>query len=239
MKIFYMETHKVRDYYNTHKQKIEQWLDVALSQEGDLMDLPIKVDPGASRGHRRFAMLRHQLRLRRVADLSRSKRVLDVGAGFGDFAIFADNFGFERLDATEPSPEQHHFLTEQFRHYDQVYNLPLEEMDMSGYDTLVLMGLWVPDWRKALEEHILPNSDLRDVVINMTVTHPVLPIVVDVPGSAPGTWRYCRQAAAFKLYSMKIINSVFRRHGFRLVNSLNRSFVKGEALKVWAHYQRY
>jgi SAM-dependent methyltransferase len=231
-----METHKVRDYYNTHKEKIEQWLDVALSREGDPADLPVKVNPGASRSHRRFAVVRNQLRLRRLADLSRSKRVLDVGAGFGDFAIFADNFGFERLDATEPSPEQYHFITEQFRHYDRVYNLPLEEMDMSGYDTLVLIGLWVPDWRKALEEHILPNSDLRDVVMNMSVlllgNH-----VLEVPDNALGTWRYCRPAAVSKLYSMEIINSVFRRHSFRLVNSRTRTRTKA-CPKVLAHYQR-
>ena len=232
-----METHKVRDYYNTHKKKIEQWLDVALSQEGDPMDLPVKVNPSASRGYRRFAMLRNQLRLRRVADLSRSKKVLDVGAGFGDFAIFADNFGFERLDATEPSPEQHHFLTEQFRHYDQVYNLPLEEMDMSGYDTLVLIGVWVPDWPKALEEHILPNSGLKDVVLTMCVTNPVWSIVVDIPDQVPGTWRYCRPAVESKVYSIEIINSVFRRHGFRLANSRTRTrTISGP--KVWAHYQR-
>ena len=231
-----METHKVRDYYNTHKQKIEQWLDVALSRESDPADLPVKVNPGASRSHRRSAMLRNQLRLRRLVDLSRSKRVLDVGAGFGDFAIFADNFGFERLDATEPSPEQYHFITEQFRHYDRVYDLPLEEMDMSGYDTLVLMGLWVPDWRKALEEHILPNSDLRDVVLTMGVTNPVWSIVVDIPDHVPaGTWRYCWPAVEWKVYSIEIINSIFRHHGFRLANSLTRTI---SGTKVWAHYRR-
>lgn len=222
---------------------MEQWLDLALypeTSQDDPASIPHKVSQRHDRAHRRGCLLRNQMRLQRLADLTRSRRVLDVGAGYGDFAIFADNFRFERLDATDPGGAQYRFLTEQWRAYDRVYDLPLEGMDLSGYDTLVLLGIYVPDWVAALRDHLLVRPELRDVVMNIN-TRPtraggVIGIETD-PHQWSGTWRYCHPVDRASWYSERSIDAAFRDGGFHRANGFRLARGTGTA-KVWLHYRR-
>ena len=183
----------VRDYYNTHKEKIEEWLDLAIYRpERNVPDnIPKKLDYNKDKNFRRFCLLRYHLRWAKLADLSRSKKVLDIGAGFGDFSIFADNFNFEKIDATDPSIYQYKFITEKFNYYHTVYNLPLETIDMSEYDTVILSGIWVPNWLEALKNYILPNKNLKDVVIITSLLNSKEHLFLDAENNDPAPWRYC------------------------------------------------
>lgn len=229
-----------RDYYQAHRQKIEHWLDVAVYPETEQYgrtEIPHKVSQRHDRTHRRGCLLRDQMRLQRVADLTRSRRVLDIGAGYGDFAIFADNFRFERLDATDPGGSQYRFLTEQWRAYDRVYDLPLQDMDLSGYDTLVLLGVWVPDWVATLRDHLLVHPGLRDVVMSIN-TWPRAGMVYEADADQwTGPWSYSHRVDRVMWYSEQLINSVFRNSGFHRaqVFRLARSM---DVTRVWLHYQR-
>ena len=227
-----------RDYYQAHRQKIEQWLDLALYHptDADLSgDVPRKISPEASRGSRRWAMMRHQMRLYRVADLSRSRRVLDVGAGFGDFSVFADNFPIQRLDACDPGDAQYEFLTQHWPYYHQVYHLPIESMDLTGYDTVVMTKVWHPDVIKTLREHLLVSPTIRDVVMTEhTRDHTGLRHGPEQP-AAP--WRYDR-TLPLTIYPWAMIDQTFTEHGFKRVKSLHLGRGAANSTRVWSHHQR-
>jgi SAM-dependent methyltransferase len=236
-----MHRSNARDYYHLHSERIERWLDLAvyhpvdedLAHDPRLEDIPHKVWSRCTRSHRRCCMLRNQLRLQRLVDLSRSRRVLDVGAGFGDFAIFADNYDFDALEACEPAPTQYRFLTERWRAYDRVYDLPLERMHMGDYDTLVITGIWIPDWSVALERHILVPG-VRDVVINMSTQSELR---WDLGVTPQGTWRYSEHAANRVSYSVYFMDRAFRRAGFHRANGFQLKRDTTTA-KAWLHYRR-
>lgn len=236
-----IKSQTAHDYYNIHKEKIEEWLDLALYKpERNVHDtIPNKVDYNNSRSFRKFCLLRHQLRLLKLVDLSNSKKVLDIGAGYGDFLILADSFNFEKIDATEPSIYQYKFITEKFNYYNNVYNLPLEEIDMSEYDTIILSGIWVPNWVEAIKKYILPNENLKNVVITTTLIHNENYLLLDAKNFDPAPWQYCFEGDR-KLLSIKMMNLIFKNKSFHLKNSFSRKndIENHMTSKFYLHYQR-
>jgi tRNA1(Val) A37 N6-methylase TrmN6 len=229
------------EFYFKNKEKIEEWLDMALYKpERNVVEkIPNKLYYANNRNFRRFCVLRHQLRLLKLADLSRSKKVLDIGAGFGDFLILADNFNFERLDATEPGIHQYKFISEKFNYYNNVYNLPLEEISLTEYDTIILSGVWVPNWVETIKNCILPNENLKDIVISTSLLHGKNHLLLDAENIDPETWKYCYEADQ-KLASFNLINLIFKSKSFFLKNSysLKNNTKNHMTSKFYLHYQR-
>lgn len=229
------------EFYFKNKEKIEEWLDIALykPEKNVIGKIPNKLRYANNRNFRRFCVLRDQLRLLKLADLSRSKKVLDIGAGFGDFLILADNFNFERIDATDPGIDQYRFLSEKFNYYNNVYNLPLEEISLTEYDTIILSGVWVPDWVAAIKNYILPNENIKDIVITTTLIHDEKYLLLDAKNIDPAPWRYCYEADR-KLASFNLINLMFKSKSFFLKNSysLKNDTKNHMTSKFYIHYQR-
>jgi len=229
------------EFYYANKEKIEQWLDVALYKpERNVPDrIPNKLNYNNSRNFRRFCLMHWLLRMSKLLDLSSSKKVLDIGAGFGDFLILSSKFNFEKIDATDPSIYQYKFLCEKYNYYNNVYNLPLEEINMAEYDTIILSGLWVPNWIDALKNYIFPNKNLKNVIMVATLLDGEKHLFLDAENIDPAPWKYNREAD-FKSVSFKIINLAFKSQQFYLKNSFSRKNdrVNFMTSKYYLHYQR-
>jgi len=234
----------VREFYQENKEKIEEWLDIALYKpvKNYPDKIPKKLDYSANRNFRRYSLLKQQMRLVKLVNLSRSKKVLDIGAGFGDFLIFAQRFNFEQIDATDPGICQYTFLKEKFKYYDNVYNLPLQEIDMSEYDTILMLGLYITDYGDVLTKYIIENKNLKDVVMIVTLLNDDLgfhytDVGYAVDNCAP--WKYDREGEK-KLISLKFLNLIFKSKNFKLVNHFSRKNDREREMtsKYFLHYQR-
>ena len=150
-----------------------------------------------------------------------------------------NSFNFEKIDATEPSIYQYKFITEKFNYYNNVYNLPLEEIDMSEYDTIILSGIWVPNWVEAIKKYILPNENLKNVVITTTLIHNENYLSLDAKNFDPAPWQYCFEGDR-KLLSIKMMNLIFKNKSFHLKNSFSRKndIENHMTSKFYLHYQR-
>jgi hypothetical protein len=236
-----MKKHIAHNFYFKNKEKIEKWLDLALYRpEINVPDkIPGKLNANKNRNFRRFCLLRNQLRMLQLADLSDSKKVLDIGAGYGDFSIFADNFNFEKIDATEPNINHYKFITEKFNYYNNVYNLPLEEIDMSEYDTVILSGIWVPNWVEVIKKYILPNKDLKNVIIKTKLLSDKKHLFLDAENINPTPWKYCFEGDK-KAVSIQLMNLMFKSQNFYLKNSFSHKDVSKTSMtsKFYLHYRR-
>ena len=233
---------KAHEFYEKNKEKIEEWLDLALYKpdtNAPIEQIPNKLDYFNNREFRRFCLIRHQLRLLELADLSASKKVLDIGAGFGDYAITADNFKFERMDATDPGIDQYKFLTEKFKYYDNVYNLGIEEMNMSAYDTIIWSHSTAPNIFDSIKNHILTCDNLKDVVLVINLLHSDDHLELDAENLGPTPWLYDRKVSR-KLHSFKIVNMMFKSKRFSLKNSFARmcDLERKMTSRYYLHYQR-
>jgi SAM-dependent methyltransferase len=236
-----MKPYTPKEFYTLNEEIIEHWLDLALYKpERNVPDkIPNKLDYNNNKNFRRFCLLRHLLRLSNLIDLSKSKKVLDIGAGFGDFLILSKNYNLEKIDATDPSIYQYKFISEKFNYYNNVYNLPMEEIDMTEYDTIVLSGIWVPNWTEAIKQYILPNNNLKNVFITTTLLHNNSHLILDAENIDPAPWKYDREGDR-KLISLKMMNLVFKSKNFYLKNSFFRKNDPARKMtaKYYLHYQR-
>lgn len=238
-----MSKNQAHVFYEKHKEIIEQWLDLALYTPSDkyakIEKTPNKINRENSREFRRYCLLRHQIKLLKAADLSRSKKVLDIGAGFGDYAITAKNFNFEQLDATDPSSYQYDFLSKKFKHYNNVFDLGIEEMDMSKYDTLVWTYATTPNIVDTIKNYILPLDNIKDILLVANFIHKDDIITVDASEVPPSPWQYDRPIDR-KLYSIKLANIMFKSKGFRIKSSFARNSdpVRNMTSRYYLHYQR-
>lgn len=231
-----------REFYFSHKEKIDHFLDVALYKpQVNIPDrCPKKVDYSASRNFRMYSLLRYLMRMSLFVDLSNSKKVLDIGAGYGDFSIYARNYNLEKLDATDPSIYQYNFLKEKEHLYDNVYNLPLQDIDMSEYDTIVMSGLWIPNWAEILPQYIIKNKNLKNVFITATLLHDKNFLILDsqfCPDPAP--WKYDRNAD-WKAISFTLMNLIFKSENFKLKTNIVRKNdrIRKMTSRYLLHYQR-
>lgn len=214
----------VKQFEEDNRDLIEYWLDHARYKPTRNVEdhIPKKVDANCSRNFRRFALLRRRVQLLNHINLTNSKRIIDIGAGFGDFTLLAKYYNFEQLDATDPGIDQYKFLTTYMQdYYDNIYNLGIEDINLQGYDTAILSGLWIPNYREALEKYIF-NTDIQTIVIT---TH-----FVNVRGFTeqktidfnpdPAPWKYNKKSEYVAL-GQRFLDIIMRGNGFVKDSSLD------------------
>jgi len=232
-----MKPKQVRAFYERHAARIERWLDLALytpSGPAPTGDIPRKVNRDLPRSLRRFILLRHLVRLESVADLSRSRRVLDIGAGFGDFGIITPPHLLS-LHACDPGSSQARFIRDHCPKYHRVYQRGMEKVQMGPYDTVVISRVWQPDVVHNLTRHILKHRNIRDVImVQNTLTEARVP--ERNPALASGAWNYNVERPLIR-YTWPMVDRVFHDHGFRLrrQHSLDRGT---DLTRVWSHHRR-
>ena len=224
-----------RKLYQKNKQSIEHWLDMTCRQECHdvVAGTPRKFDPTVSLRWRRQHVMKHLMRLYHMADWRHSRCVLDAGAGFGDFSLVAGDFNFTRLDACEPAKAQYRFLTQHCPAYHTVYNLGLEDMDLSTYDTVAMIKCFDPDlvnnWHRTLTRY--PN--IKDVMLCVNVPGGE-EILTETNPCSPWGWNRSQQATQYPWYFM---DRMFRDHKFEPVRCLSLDKNHGR-WRVWSHHRK-
>lgn len=162
----------IREFYQQNKDIIEHWLSHAnyKSMTNELDDsIPAKLDSAKFKEFRRFCLLKQHAALLEVVDLSLSNKVIDIGAGFGDFAFHTYRYDLQCLDATDPGKAQYNFIKNYMHeYYTNVYNLPIEEFDLEQYDTAVLNGLWLPNIVECMQNYIFPTN-IKTIIMRKTL----------------------------------------------------------------------
>ena len=205
----------VSQFEQDNRDLIEYWLDHArYKPTSNVQDtIPKKLDANCSRSFRRFALLRRQVQLLRQLDLTKSRRVIDIGAGFGDFAMIAKYYNFEQFDATDPSMPQYNFLTKYMKdYYHNIFDLGLEDIDLQDYDTAILAGVHIPNYRIALEKYIF-NTNIHTLVIRKSFLNIKSVTEVSIDSIEPSPWRYNKEAE-WTAIGENFLNSIMRSCGF-------------------------
>ena len=205
----------VRQFEEDNKDLIEYWLDHArYTPTSNVLDrIPKKVDANCPRSFRRFAVLRRQVQLLRQLDLTKSRRVIDIGAGFGDFAMIAKYYNFEQFDATDPSMPQYNFLTKYMKdYYHNTFDLGIEDIDLQDYDTAILTGVHIPNYRIALEKYIF-NTNIHTLVIRDNFLNIKNVTEISIDPVDPSPWRHNKEAE-WTVTGENFFDSIMRSHGF-------------------------
>tara|TARA_B100001057_G_C22550550_1_gene833261 strand:+ start:16 stop:747 length:732 start_codon:yes stop_codon:yes gene_type:complete len=241
-----MDTVTVKQFYQDNKDNIEYWLDNARYTPSDTFAergyrIPRKFDASLPRNSNRFALLHVCSKLLRHTDLSRSKRVIDIGAGFGDFALIKNYYNLERLDATDPGKLQYNFLkTHMQDYYDNIYDQGLEEIDLDrgNYDTAIIIGSWIPNLRAALEKYIYKSS-IRTIVIYGTYINDKNFTELESPEvTRAGPWTYYKDSNQF-IKGKHFLDLVMRGNGFVLDSSSEmRTFMDKKYSKFTLQYTK-
>lgn len=223
----------VKQFEKDNRNQIEYWLDHALYYPVDeLVDmkynLPTKFDATSPRNLRRFSLLRKSLRLLRHIDLTNSKRVIDIGAGFGDFALLKNYFDLEQLDATDPGKAQYNFLKTYMKdYYTNIYDLGIEDINLQGYDTAIILGFWAPNFRLALEKYVLSTDISTIIIYGSYVNRKDFTELESSRITYAGNWKY-NIDAKHTFLGKNFLDLVMRGNGFRLdrcyeIRTLNKS----------------
>ena len=211
----------VRQFEEDNRDLIEYWLDHARYKPTRNVEdiIPKKVDANCPRSFRRFVLLHHFLRLATHTDLADSKRVIDIGAGFGDFTLLAKCYNFEQLDATDPGIDQYKFLTTYMRdYYDNIYNLGIEDVNLQGYDTAILSGMWFPNYRVALEKYIF-GTDIRTIIIaNRFEKSKKFKEQINFETTYAAPWKYNNDSSRY-LIGKNFLDIIMRGNGFKAESS--------------------
>ena len=205
----------VSQFEQDNRDLIEYWLDHArYKPTSNVQDtIPKKLDANCSRSFRRFALLRRQVQLLRQLDLTKSRRVIDIGAGFGDFAMIAKYYNFEQFDATDPSMPQYNFLTKYMKdYYHNIFDLGIEDIDLQDYDTAILAGVHIPNYRIALEKYIF-NTNIHTLVIRKNFLNIKNVTEISIDPVDPSPWRYNKEAE-WTAIGENFLNSIMRSCGF-------------------------
>ena len=211
----------VKQFEEDNRDLINYWLDHAhykpVSNVEDI--IPKKIDATRPRSRRRFALLHHSLRLLKHIDLTNNKRVIDIGAGFGDFTLLAKYYNFEQLDATDPGIDQYKFLTTYMQdYYDNIYNLGIEDVNLQGYDTAILSGMWFPNYRVALEKYIF-GTDIRTIIIGDRFEKSKrFTEQVHFKTTYAAPWKYNNDASRY-LIGKNFLDMIMRSNGFAATSS--------------------
>lgn len=234
----------VRQFYTDNKEKIEHWLDNArytpsrsFAERG--YRVARKLDASLDRSSNRFALLHTCSKTLRHTDLSRSKRAIDIGAGFGDFALLRNYYNLERLDATDPGKLQYNFLkTHMQDYYDNIYDQGLEEIDMQGYDTAIFIGSWIPNLREAFEKYIY-KSDIHTIVIVGTfINDKNFTELESSEVTLAGPWTYYKDSNQF-IRGKHFLDLVMRGNGFVLDSGFElRTHINKQYSKFTLQYTR-
>ena len=128
--------------------------------------------------------------------------------------MIAKYYNFEQFDATDPSMPQYNFLTKYMKdYYHNIFDLGIEDIDLQDYDTAILAGVHIPNYRIALEKYIF-NTNIHTLVIrkNFLNTKNVTEISIDPIDPSP--WRYNKEAE-WTAIGENFLNSIMRGHGFK------------------------
>jgi len=211
----------VKQFEKDNRNHIEYWLDHALYYPVDEpvdmeYNLPRKFDAQLPKNLRRFSLLHSTVKLLRHINLNNSKKIIDIGAGFGDFALLKNYFDFERLDATDPGILQYNFLKTYMKdYYTNIYDLGIEDINLQCYDTAIILGCWAPSFRLALEKYVF-QTNIRTIVIYGTYMN--CKNFTELESSSityAGNWKY-NTDSNHTFLGKNFLDLVMRGNGFRL-----------------------